>query len=103
MHLGSVTPLSRRVDIVHITQIISSKLAIASFPNPRAALTVLSLTEFNHVVFVGVLEQIELLLSICEFADHEVFDITKAFNDILLHLSGLELRYHPLYVLVFSL
>ena len=97
-----MAPLGRRVDIVHIAQVISSELAIASFPNPRTALTVLSLTEFNHVAFVGVAEQVELLLRIGKFADHEVFNIAQAFYNILLHLSSLELRNHLLYVLVLS-
>ena len=58
VHLWSMAPLGCRVDIVHIAQVISSELAIASFPDPRAALTVFSLTEFNHIVFVGVAEQV---------------------------------------------
>ena len=98
-----MAPLGRRVDIVHIAQVISSELAIASFPDPRTALTVLSLTEFNHIAFVGVAEQVELLLRVGKFADHEIFDIAQALDDILLHLGSLKLRNHFLYVLILSL
>ena len=95
--------LGCRVDIVHIAQVISSEFAIASLPDPRAALTVLSLAEFNHIAFVRVAEQVKLLLRISELADHKIFDIAQAFNDILLHLSSLKLRNYFLYVLVLSL
>ena len=98
-----MAPLGCRVDIVHIAQVISSELAIASFPDPRAALTVLSLAEFNHIAFVRVAEQVKLLLRISALADHKIFDIAQAFNDILLHLGGLELRDHLLNMLVLSL
>ena len=103
LHLRSMATLGCRVDIVHIAQVISSEFAIASLPDPRAALTVLSLAEFNHIAFVRVAEQVKLLLRISELADHKIFDIAQAFNDILLHLSSLKLRNYFLYVLVLSL
>ena len=42
-------------------------------------------------------------MSVRELADHKVFDIAQTFNDILLHLGGLELRDHLLHMLVLSL
>ena len=42
-------------------------------------------------------------MSVRELADHKVFDIAQTFNDILLHLGGLELRDHLLYMLVLPL
>ena len=103
VHLGSVASFGLRVDIVHIAQLIFPVLAIASFSDSGAALTLLPLAELDHVIFVRVLEQTKLLLRIGELADHKVLDIAQALNHILLHLRGLELSDHLLYVLVLPL